>query len=462
MIRLFNVYFPGRMLLLAATEATLIALAQLAAMYAWFGSDTEIALVYDHGAIKTAIPLLVCMLCMYYYDLYDSILLCNEREVVVRLVQVLGTVCVVSALTYYAFPGLQLARGPFVMSIVLGGLLLTIWRKLFYSLNRSELLLQRVALVGCNSLVHDLPAEVAKRPELGFTVLGYLGAPENGRPLEDPRCLGGLDDLHSVVKRERLDRLIVALPDRQESLPIWPLLDLKARGVRVQDGAEVYEAITGKVHLDSLCPSWFLFSDGFAVSSPMLLYKRLSSLVLSIAGLMLAAPLRVLIAIAIRLDSKGPAIFRQKRVGLDGKLFTLFKFRSMVMNADAGGAVRPAEQEDRRITRVGRFIRRCRLDELPQLFNILRGDMYFIGPRPFTPNLEESFARTIPFYAQRGRIKPGATGWAQVHRGYCVSVEDNAEKLAYDLFYIRHMSVGLDCLILFQTVKILLLGRGAR
>jgi exopolysaccharide biosynthesis polyprenyl glycosylphosphotransferase len=280
--------------------------------------------------------------------------------------------------------------------------------------------------------------------------------------LENLRRLGDLDDLPSVVKRERVDRLIISLSDRRGALPVWPLLDLKARGVQVQDGAEAYEAITGKVHLDSLRPSWFLFSDGFAVSRSMLLYKRLASIVLSIAGLTLGAPLMALIAIAIRLDSKGPAIFRQKRVGLDGKLFTVFKFRSMVENADGGRAVRPAEEQDRRVTRVGRFIRRCRLDELPQLFNILRGDMYFIGPRPFTPNLEESFTKTIPFYAQRSRIKPGATGWAQVHRGYCVSVEDNAEKLAFDLFYIRHMSIGLDCLILFQTVKILLLGRGAR
>jgi sugar transferase (PEP-CTERM system associated) len=461
MVRIFKVYFPGRILLLVLTEAVLIALAQLVAMFAWFGSDTELALIYDNGVAKASVPFVLCILCMYYYDLYDSSLLSNGREAVVRLVQVLGTVCVVSALAYYAFPPLQLARVPFVLGIILAGVALFVWRRLFVSLNRSERLAERVALVGCGSLATDLPLEVNKRAELGFTMVGYLGTPTSAAP-DLLRNLGSVDELKSVVKRERIDRLMVALSDRRGSLPVWELLDLKARGLRVQDGAEVYEAITGKVHLDSLRPSWFLFSDGFRVSRFILSYKRAASLVLSVVGLILAAPVMLLVAIAIKLDSPGPAIFRQKRVGVDGLPFTVFKFRSMIDNADGGGSVRPATAEDARITRVGHYIRKLRLDELPQLLNILRGDMYFIGPRPFTPNLEAELAAAIPFYSQRSRIRPGATGWAQVNRGYCESIEDNAEKLAYDLFYIRNMSIGLDCLILFQTIKILLLGRGGR
>jgi lipopolysaccharide/colanic/teichoic acid biosynthesis glycosyltransferase len=194
----------------------------------------------------------------------------------------------------------------------------------------------------------------------------------------------------------------------------------------------------------------------------MLVYKRIFSIVLSLVALVFALPLMAIIAIAIRLDSRGPAIFRQKRMGRGGKIFTLYKFRSMHEGADRGGGPHPAQQNDPRVTRVGRWIRPPRLDELPQLYNILRGDMYFVGPRPFVPVEEEKLLEQIPFYAQRLTVKPGATGWAQVHRGYCATLEDNIEKLEYDLFYIKNASVGLDVLTVLTTLKILLLGRGGR
>jgi lipopolysaccharide/colanic/teichoic acid biosynthesis glycosyltransferase len=227
------------------------------------------------------------------------------------------------------------------------------------------------------------------------------------------------------------------------------------------DGSELYEVITGKVALDSLRPSALLFSPGFQVSQRLLFLKRLLSLLLSGFCLAIAAPVMAVIALAIRLDSPGPVIFRQRRIGKDGKPFTLYKFRSMRHSVE-NGHCRPATVDDERFTRVGRRLRSTRLDELPQLWNILRGDMYFVGPRPFVPDQEELCANNIPFYSHRWTVKPGATGWAQVNRGYCASLEDNAEKLAYDLFYIKHMSIGLDFLILFKTAKALLLGRGAR
>jgi lipopolysaccharide/colanic/teichoic acid biosynthesis glycosyltransferase len=205
--------------------------------------------------------------------------------------------------------------------------------------------------------------------------------------------------------------------------------------------------------------SWLLFSEGFYVSPAKLLMKRFSSLVVSITCLILTLPVMGLIALAIRLNSPGPVFFRQKRIGKDGKAFLLYKFRSMYVDADP---VKPALEGDARITKVGNFLRRVRLDELPQLFNILRGDMYFVGPRPFVEAAEEECVRKIPFYGQRWTISPGLTGWAQIHNGYCATLEDNIEKLGYDLFYIKNMSLGLDLLILFQTTKILLLGRGAR
>jgi lipopolysaccharide/colanic/teichoic acid biosynthesis glycosyltransferase len=237
---------------------------------------------------------------------------------------------------------------------------------------------------------------------------------------------------------------------------------LKSRGVSIQDGPELYEAVTGKISVGSLRLGWLLFSPGFRVARSLVMYKRVCSVIFSSLSLILILPLMALIALVIRIDSGGPVIFRQKRIGQDGNVFTLYKFRSMINGADQDGNHRPAEKMDSRFTRVGRVLRRTRMDELPQLFNILRGDMHFVGPRPFVPSQEQECLEHIPFYRQRWVVKPGATGWAQVNRGYNVTLDDNEEKLSYDLFYIKNISVGLDLLILFKTAKILLLGRGSQ
>lgn len=268
--------------------------------------------------------------------------------------------------------------------------------------------------------------------------------------------------MQQIVERDRIHRIIVSMQDQRGKLPVAGLLELKTRGVLIEDGTDIYEAVTGKVPIHSLRASWLVFSPGFRLSPRMLIYKRIFSVILSSVALVIAVPIMALIALAIRLDSPGPIIFRQKRVGKGGKVFTLYKFRSMGEGADREKGPRPAQLNDERVTRVGRLIRRLHLDELPQLYNILRGDMYFVGPRPFMPSEEETFLQQIPFYAQRLAVKPGATGWAQVHRGYCATNEDNIEKLEYDLFYIKNASVGLDLLTVFQTIKILVLGRGGR
>jgi exopolysaccharide biosynthesis polyprenyl glycosylphosphotransferase len=361
------------------------------------------------------------------------------------------------------YPAIGLDIRVFLGGIFLVGLLLVGWRGLFFALSRLPGLAERAVLLGESPLTTSLAAEIKRHPELGVRVVGYLGNTHtscgafNGLP-----CLGGLEDLAGVVAPRQLRRVIVTMIDRRGKLPIEPLLRLKTRGVQVQDGADVYEAVTGKVPIDSIHPSWLLFSPGFRVSPWMLLYKRFFSLLLSLVALVLCLPLMGLIALAIWLDSGSPVIFCQTRIGQNGSPFTLYKFRSMRNGADPDGNPKPAQWNDARCTRVGRLLRHTRLDELPQLYNILRGDMYFVGPRPFVPREEEEYVRKIPFYSQRWSVRPGATGWAQVQRKYCESVEDNAEKLAYDLFYIKHMSVGLDAFIIFKTIKILLLGRGGQ
>lgn len=462
MIRFLNAYFPTRTLFLGISEALLVALAFVAATVARLGtSDATLMLNYEQGFLKILVVASVFIICMYYFDLYDSFILSNRREVLTRLVQVLGTVCILLALLYYAFPKLQLGRGIFLIGFVLVALFVFLWRRLFLLVNTMPRFAERALILGDGPLAKPLTEEIEARSELGVRIVGQLRGLENGSesPLSETEQF---EQLSRQVQTYRASRVIIAMGERRGRLPVEALLRLKSRGVRIQDGAEVFEAITGKVPIESLRLSWLLFSSGFHVSKPLLIYKRVFSFLISSICFAITAPIMALVAIAIRLDSPGPAIFKQERIGEGGKPFTLFKFRTMVDGADRDDNHRPAEKTDERFTRVGKLLRRTRLDELPQLFNILRGDMYFVGPRPFVPNQEQECLEKIPYYRQRWAVKPGATGWAQINRGYCATIEDNKEKLAYDLFYIKNISVGLDLLIMFQTIKILLLSRGSR
>jgi sugar transferase (PEP-CTERM system associated) len=463
-IRFLHTYFPARTLFLGISEALLVTTAFVIATFARLGaSDANLMLNYEQGFLKISVVAVVFILCMYYFDLYDSLVLSNRREVLTRLVQVLGTVCIMLALLYFAIPTLQLGRGIFVMGFALVAFLLFAWRRLFLAVNTMPQFAQRALILGDSALAKSLIGEIESRKELGIRVAAHLREMENGEnPYASLSEAERFEALSKQVESYRASRIIVAMGERRGKLPVEALLQLKASGIQVQDGAEVYEAITGKVPLESLRLSWLLFSPSFYVSRPLLVYKRIFSFMISLFCLIVASPIMAIAAIAIRLDSPGPAIFKQKRVGEGGKLFTLYKFRTMVDGADQDHNFRPAEKTDGRFTRVGMWLRRARIDELPQLVNILRGDMYFVGPRPFVQNQEEECLAKIPYYRQRWSVKPGATGWAQVNRGYCATIEDNTEKLAYDLFYIKNISIGLDLLIMFKTLKTLLLSRGSR
>jgi sugar transferase (PEP-CTERM system associated) len=464
MIRLLNAYFPRRTLLLGISEGCLIALAFVAATIARLGTnDATVLLSYEQGGVKILLMSALVLACMYYFDLYQSSILSNRREVYTRLIQVLGAVCILLALLYYVYPSLQLGRGIAVIGLSFVAIILLLWRRLFLAVNSLPQFAERVLILGDGPLAESLVAELRARPELGLRVVGQVKSLENAT--ENPNLNSGENPDHQfpdLIEAYNAKRIVVAMNERRGNLPVQALLQLKSRGITIQDGAELYEAATGKLPIESLRLSWLLFSSGLDVSHPLQIYKRASSLIGSAIGLILASPLMALIALAIRLDSDGPAIFRQKRVGLHGEIFTLFKFRSMKNGADQDENHRPAEESDSRFTRLGKLLRRSRVDELPQLFNILRGDMNFVGPRPFVPNQERECVEQIPYYRHRWAVKPGATGWAQINRGYNVTLEDNKNKLAYDLFYIKNISVGLDLLILFKTMKILLLTRGSQ
>jgi len=460
MIRLFNAYFPTRTLLLTVTEALLVTLAFTVSVVFWAGTamDANIYLLYENGFGRIGLVVGIFVLLMYYFDLYDSIVLSNRREVVTRLVGVLGCAFVALSVLYHAFPEISLVGGTLWLGVAIVGVTVPAWRKLFFVLNRSARFSERAILYGDGPLAIPLMEEIASRSELGVRVVGFIGNSTEtaaGIPRFDE------DDLQDVVEQRNVRRVVVTMGDRRGKLRVDQLLKLKTKGVYIQDGPEYYESITGKIPLESVRLSWLIFSPGFHVRAALRLYKRMFSLLLGSLAIVITSPIMLLATIAVRLGSRGPAIFRQKRVGEHGKLFTVYKFRSMFEGSDKI-RLTPAEHGDPRVTRVGKWLRRTRVDELPQLFNIVKGDMAFVGPRPFVPEQEEECAAQIPFYRERWLVKPGATGWAQINRGYNATLEDNREKLAYDLFYIKNVSFGLDLFIMFSTIKILLLGRGGR
>jgi sugar transferase (PEP-CTERM system associated) len=472
LIRIFHAYFPTRTLVLGTSEACLIALSFVVATILRLGAnDATVMLQYEHGFLKILTISAAFMVCMYYFDLYDSSILSNRREVLSRLVQVLGTMCICLAVVYYFYPRLELGRGIVLIGLLFVVILLLLWRGLFFAISGRPRFAERTLIFGDAPSSARLSQELESRPELGLSVIGRVLVGESGsykldwdrgNPFET--SVGSITDmdLATMIGTQRVNRIIVALDDRRGRLPVEMLLSLKSRGVLVQDGIEYYEQITGKIPIESLRLGTLLFSTGFHLSRFLIIYKRIASILVSISGLILTLPLLPFVVLAIKLTSPGRLLYHQKRVGKDDNVFYCHKFRTMRADAEADTGATWAGDEDPRITTVGHFLRTTRLDEIPQLWNVLKGEMSLIGPRPERPEFIEMLRREIPYYDLRHTVRPGITGWAQIRYKYGSSVEDAKEKLRYDLFYIKHMSPGLDALIFFSTIKIILLGRGAR
>lgn len=464
MIRFLNAYFPARTLVLGLSEACLVALAFVAATIARLGaSDATLMLNYEQGFVKISVVAAAFIICMYYFDLYDSSILTNKREMSSRVIQVLGTVCILLAVIYYLYPPLELGRGIFLIGFLLVSMLLLCWRRLFLMVNNLPQLAERAVIFGEGPLATKLLDELRSRTEVGIRVVAHVPEGANNQDgLIAASGAEGPEELARCVEANRVNRVIVVMGDRRGKLPIEQLLFMKSHGVLIQDGTEVYETITGKVPLESLRLGWLVFSEGFRVSRSLLSYQRLLSILVAAVGLLLFLPLAPLLALAIKLNSSGPIFYRQKRVGRDGKPFFLFKFRTMRHDAEAQTGPTWAVENDPRVTRIGRFLRASRLDEIPQLWMVLKGDMNLIGPRPERPEFVERLSLEIPHYQLRHTVRPGVTGWAQIRYEYGSTVAQSREKLQYDLFYIKNMSPGLDFLILLHSIKIVLLGRGAK
>jgi sugar transferase (PEP-CTERM system associated) len=333
-------------------------------------------------------------------------------------------------------------------------------------LSRSSLLLygpKRVLVVGTGSTGISAVREIISRPELNLKVEGFLDERgENiGKSLVNPGIIGAVGEVESIVHDRRIDSIILSLKERRGNMPVSELLHLKFGGVEVEDAHSFIEKVTGRIHLEHLSPSWLILSDGFRKSQFLYAAKRTFDIVIALIAFVLSLPLMVLVAIAIWLETGSPVLFRQERTGFKGRSFKIMKFRSMCHSAEKGGPVWAAS-DDNRITRIGRFIRKYRLDELPQILNVLRGEMSLVGPRPERPHFCELLEKKIAFFELRHTVRPGITGWAQVKYQYGASVEESKTKLEYDFFYIKHMSIVLDLAILFETAKVMIYGRGAK
>jgi sugar transferase (PEP-CTERM system associated) len=454
-----------RSVALVACETVLILGAIAAGAYVRLGEGVwDIAASWSE-ILKSLLMAAVAQLCLYYADLYDLRVVSDRRELFTRIVQALASASFVLAALYFWFPALIVGRGVFVIAVLFVMLFVTGWRLAFDWLSRRAGPRERLLLVGTGPATVDLARELyTRRHALGVDIVGFVDSDPSriGAPVINPGVIGAIDDIPRLVRTRGVDRVVVSLSDARSKLPMDKLLEMKLEGVRFDHLASVYEEYTGKIAVENLRPSWLIFSAGFRKSRLLSASKRAIDLVISGLGLVAALPVIVVAAALVRLTSPGPVLYHQQRIGKDGRVFTVHKFRSMRVDAEAeSGPVWASKDGDARVTPIGAFLRKTRLDELPQFWNVLMGDMSFVGPRPERPEFVADLTRQIPFYGQRHIVRPGLTGWAQVRYSYGATTEDALQKLQFDLFYIKNLSIALDLFIILQTVKTVVLRRGA-
>ena len=463
MVRLFSRYWSIPAAISLAVEGTLLYLAIPFATFLRLGIGPGAPPPRPVIVLEALVFMIVGLLSLYINGLYDF----GERLTVRQL-----TVCLLRAFTlgalalagvFFLFPTLLTGRGVFVLALLFAIAALTAWRVILRWMLNSDKFAERVLIVGTDEKAIDIARETLSRKHLGFRVVGFLDDDPKlqGVSLLNPRVIGTTSQACQLARQHGATRVVVAALDYRGRVSMDSLLECKTSGIRVQEGSSYYEQLTGKIMVEGLRKSWLIFSDGFVVSRGVLFSKRFLDITAASIGLILALPFMALVAAAVKLDSPGPVLFSQDRVGRGRKQFRVYKFRSMRDDAEKDGPVW-ATEGDPRVTRVGRLIRATRLDELPQLWNVLIGDMSLVGPRPERDLFVQQLLKVSPYYGQRLVVRPGLTGWAQIKAPYASSFEESIEKLKYDLYYIKNMSLFLDMSILLSTARIVLLGRGAR
>ncbi len=414
---------------------------------------------------KSALATAVCLLMLYVYDLYDYTVIANRRELFLRLVQALGIAWALLALLFYFFPPLLIGRGVSLYSVVIVLVMLLLWRVMIHSLTGHPDIGEKILIVGSGKAAQDTAQVAWDRRDAGFRIVGFVT--ENGhlpeKKIDPEKILGTTADLAEIIKSKGVDRIVTAVRERRGTFPTETLLKMSLAGdVTIEECTSFFERVTGQVHLEMLRPSWLIFAGRGRETRLRFVIREAAHRTLAAIGLVLSLPIAIVTAILIKLDSKGPVFYRQERVGKNGRPFNVIKFRSMKINAEEEGKPIWASTDDDRATRVGKVIRKIRVDEIPQFWNIIKGEMSFIGPRPERPHFVSQLAKEIPFYEHRHLVTPGLTGWAQIKYPYGASVDDARMKLQYDLYYIKNQSIGLEMIIVFDTIKTVLFGRGGR
>jgi sugar transferase (PEP-CTERM system associated) len=461
-MRLFPVFVPARILALLVSEILLILGSFILASY-FVLADPSDYLFYDAGLVSIALVMGAILIGLYLQDLYSDIRVQSKIILLQQLCVVMGMAFLVEGLVSYVNRNMRMSLHVMTYGGCLAVAGIFLWR-IFFS--RYVLRMgggEHLLFVGGSTVLVDIARHVQNHPEAGLAVTGYV---DDDRPLEEElpggKTLGPLACLREIVMATRPNRIIVGMFERRNRVPVSDLLELRLSGHRIEEAATAYERICGRVCIKELRPSHLIYSGELGPRRQNLLYQNLGNTIAAGIGVILSSPVMLLTAIAVKLSSPGPVLYRQVRIGMGGVPFTVLKFRSMYVDAEAETGAVWASKDDPRVTRVGRIIRKLRIDELPQLFNVLRGEMSLVGPRPERPEFVKALCEQIPYYRQRHCVRPGITGWAQINYKYGDSLQDTITKLEYDLFYIKNMSFSLDTYIIFHTLKAMLLSRGAR
>jgi len=463
MIRALRVFVPTSVFVLLVSEFILLSFCYVLAAFVVLEVDPTVFLLYDGGLARILPVVLTVLFGLHFFDLYAEIGARSRMTLLLIICQAVGLAIVVHALVSYSSRSWRLPGWLMIYGSVFSIVCLSSWRILYGVIVSRAVGAQRVLFLGRNLVVQEIAEFLETHPEVGLANLGYLEdehAP--GEVLSGAPVLGPVASLRQMVSQTKPDRIAVGMTERRDRLPVQDLLELRFSGIVIEDAAQTYEDVRKRVWTKHLRPAQLIFSGELGPRPGSVMLQSLYSLAIALIGTILTLPLMLLTALAVKLSSPGPILYRQPRVGLNGALFVLCKFRSMYLDAEAHTGAVWAARDDPRITPVGRWLRRLRLDELPQFFNVLRGEMAIIGPRPERPEFVKILADKIPYYRQRLCVKPGITGWAQINHKYGDTIEDTITKLEYDLYYIKHLSPALDAYIIFHTLKTMVRSRGAQ
>src|SRR5579872_1034406 len=465
MIRLFRVFVPTSVVALLISEIILIFSCYIASAYLFLlvDVDPEVFLTDDGGLLRIAAVIVVLVGGFYLHDLYTQFRIRSRLLLLQQVCLVLGLAFLSQALLSYVGRGWILPRWVMIYGSAFVLVLVPAWRILYSSVVLKAMGSQKLLFLGSSPILKQISDHLESHPELGLLPIGYLDdeMEADGKPFAAPR-LGCLQQLAATVDEHKPDRIVVGITERRKRLPVLELLDLRFSGITIEEAAATYESAFGRICTRELRPSQLIFTGELGPRPNNVALQSLYSPFFAALGALVTLPIMLVVAILVKLSSPGPILLRQRRVGLRGSLFTVYKFRSMYKDAEAHTGAVWASKGDPRITPVGRWLRKLRLDELPQLFNVIRGEMSIVGPRPERPEFVQTLSEKIPYYRQRHCVKPGITGWAQINHKYGDTIEDTTIKLEYDLYYIKNLSATLDAYIVFHTFKVMLLSRGAQ